>query len=65
MTHAEERLLKICDDLLACCGELRAVAQKAGQPWPNGEAKALINRLLDTRNVISPPKPITTNTKQP
>lgn len=61
MNHAEHRLLTITDELLACTGRLRTACEKAGTPWPNREAKDLINRLLDIRNLLSPPpKPTTT-----
>jgi hypothetical protein len=55
-TNPKEVLLEVCDDLLAACGHLRQVAEKAGEPWPNSEAKRLINQVLDCRNLISPPR---------
>lgn len=53
MNFAEPRLVRICDDLLACTGRLRAACEKAGDPWPTHEAKTLIDRLLDIRLQLS------------
>lgn len=55
MTH-ETRLTEICDELLASTGHLRMACEKAGMPWPNPDAKRLINRLLDVRNDIQKPQ---------
>jgi hypothetical protein len=54
-TNPKDVLLEVCDDLLAACGHLRAIREKAGEPWPNSEAKRLINAVLDCRNAISSP----------
>lgn len=56
MNHAENRLVAICDDLLAQTGALRCICEKMGAPWDKSAAAQLINRILDTRNQISPPK---------
>lgn len=63
MNHAEHYLVAICDDLLACSGRLRNACEKAGDPWPTEEARKLIDRILDIRNQISPPKPQTPKSK--
>ena len=63
MKPVQNRLLEVCDDLLAACGHLRLIREKAGEPWPNSEAKKLINAVLDCRNEISPPKKPQTTSK--
>lgn len=49
MSHTSESLVAICDDLL------RAIS--AGRKLDAPEASKLIDRVLDIRNRISPPKP--------
>ncbi len=63
MKPAEPRLIAICDELLAATGALRSVCEKMGAPWDRSEAARLIDRILDIRNQVYPPKakPPTTN----
>ena len=49
-------LLAVCDDLLAAIGHLRAVSENAGRPLPPSQIVPLVNRLLDARIQLSPPK---------
>lgn len=52
MNHAEQRLLSVCDDLLTLITKARTDLI-IGKP----DATPLIDRILDVRNTISPPKP--------
>jgi hypothetical protein len=59
-----EALRDLCDELLAATGALRAVCESMGAPWDKSAAAHLINRILDIRNQVSPPKkPTPTHTK--
>lgn len=55
-TNKTEALVEICDELLAATGALRAVCEKMGEPWDKSAAAKLINRILDIRNQVYPPK---------
>lgn len=62
MIPADLKLVGICDDLLSATGELGHLVKKSGGEWPCAQASTLIDRILDVRNQISPPKP---KTQQP
>lgn len=59
MTHAQQRLIAICDDLMRAIHQ----ARDHTRPFSAGTALDLIDRVLDTRNQIKNAQPETTNTK--
>lgn len=56
MTHAENRLIAICDDLMAITTDLRRTMRREGTPIYTADVRAILDRILDTRNQISPPQ---------
>jgi hypothetical protein len=56
MNPEKTELTAICDELLASTGALRAICETMGAPWDKSAAAVLINRILDIRNQVSPPK---------
>lgn len=54
-----EQITEVCDELLRCVGDLKLVSIEAGAPLPPPTASALIDRILDIRNRVCPPKPKT------
>lgn len=60
MSPAEKHLLSVCDELMTCISKARCL-----DALDREKSSALIDRVLDVRNQISPPKtkPQTTTLK--
>jgi hypothetical protein len=55
MNHAEHKLVSVCDDLLRAIKTARSLEHPISAPV----ATILVDRILDVRNILSPPKPQT------